>query len=76
MPIVHIRRALPTAVLALLLVGKVGAEQPPRLLPTSDVDIIYEVTLPSQPRVRERVRYLAAELLERVDGPHKSTTNF
>jgi hypothetical protein len=76
MPIVHIRRALPTAVLALLLVGKAGAEQPPRLLPTSDVDIIYEVTLPSQPRVRERVRYLAAELLERVDGPHKSTTIF
>ena len=34
------------------------------------------VTLPSQPRVRERVRYLAVELLERVDGPHKSTTIF
>jgi hypothetical protein len=41
-----------------------------------NVDIIYEVTLPSQPRIRERVRYLAAELLERVDGPHKSTTIF
>jgi hypothetical protein len=40
------------------------------------VDIIYDVTLPSQPHVRERVRYLAAELLERVDGPHKSTTTF
>jgi hypothetical protein len=76
MPIVHIRRALHIAILALLLVEKVGAEQPPRLLPMSDVDIIYDVTLPSQPRVRERVRYLAAELLERVDGPHKSTTIF
>jgi hypothetical protein len=72
----RIRRALPTAVLASLLVGKAGAEQPTQLLPTSDVDIIYEVTLPSQPRIRERVRYLAAELLERVDGPHKSTTIF
>ena len=27
-------------------------------------------------RVRERVRWLAAEKLERVDGPHKSTTIF
>ena len=67
---------LPTAVLASLLIGKAGAEKPPQLLPTRDVDIIYEVTLPSQPRIRERVRYLAAELLERVDGPHKSTTIF
>ena len=65
----HIRRVLPTAVLASLLIGKAGAEKPPQLLPTRDVDIIYDVTLPSQPRVRERVRYLAAELLERVDGP-------
>jgi len=72
----HIRRVLPTAVLASLLIGKAGAEKPPQLLPTRDVEIIYEVTLPSQPRIRERVRYLAAELLERVDGPHKSTTIF
>jgi hypothetical protein len=75
-PMAHIRRALTTAILASLLVGKAGAEQPPQLLPTSDVDVIYEVTVPSQPRIRERVRYLAAELLERVDGPHKSTTVF
>ena len=34
------------------------------------------MNLPSQPRVRERVRWLAAEQLERVDGPHKSTTIF
>ena len=70
-------RCLPlTTVLASLLVGKAGAEQPPHLLPTRDVDITYDVTLPSQPRVRERVRWLAAEQLERVDGPHKSTTIF
>ena len=72
----HIRDALLTAVLASLLVGNVGAEQPPQLLPMNDVDIIYDVTLRSQQRIRERVRYLAAELLERVDGPHKSTTIF
>jgi hypothetical protein len=40
------------------------------------VDITYDVTLPSQPRVRERVRWFASEQLERVDGPHKSTTIF
>ena len=34
------------------------------------------MTLPSQPRIRERVRYRAAELLERVDGPHNWTTIF
>ena len=70
----HVRLALPTAVLASLLIGKAGAEEPTRLLPTRDVDIIYDVTLPSQPRIRERVRYRAAELLERVDGPHNSMT--
>ena len=72
----QIRRVLATTVLASLLVGKAGAEQPPHLLPTRDVDITYDLTLPSQPRVRERVRWLAAELLERVDGPHKSSTIF
>ena len=41
----RIRRVLPTAVLASLLVGKAWAEQPPQLLPTRDVDIIYDVTL-------------------------------
>jgi hypothetical protein len=69
-------RVLRTAVLASLLVVKAGAEKPPQLLPTRDVDIIYEVTLPSQSRIRERLRYLAAELLERVDSPYKSTTIF
>jgi hypothetical protein len=70
-------RYLPqAAVLASLLVGPVARAEPPQLLPTSDVDITYDVTLRSQPRVRERVRWLAAEQLERVDGPHKSTTIF
>ena len=71
-----IRCLLATAVLASLLVGSVARAESPQLLPTRDVDITYDVTLPSQPRVRERVRWLAAEKLERVDGPHKSTTIF
>jgi hypothetical protein len=72
----YLRRLAPIAVLASLPVGWVARAEPPNLLPTRDVDITYDVTLPSQPRVRERVRWLAAEQLERVDGPHKSTTVF
>jgi hypothetical protein len=71
-----IRWLPPTAVLASLLVGTAARAEPPQLLPTRDVDITYDVTLPSQPRVRERARWIAAEQLERVDGPHKSTTIF
>src|ERR1700756_2104916 len=71
-----IRCFLATAVLPSLLVGPVARAESPQLLPTRDVDITYDVTLPSQPRVRERVRWRASELLERVDGPHKSTTIF
>ena len=72
----YLRCLPPTAILASLLVGPMARADPPQLLPTRDVDITYDVTLPSQPRVRERVRWLAAEQLERVDGPHKSTTIF
>src|ERR1700722_6751746 len=74
---VDLRRLPPTAVLVSLLAGSAaGGKQPPQLLPTSEVDITCDVTLPSQPRIRERARWLAAEQLERVDGPHKSTTIF
>ena len=72
----YLRCLPPTAILASLLVGPVARTPPSHLLPTRDVDIVYDVTLHSQPRVRERVRWLAAEQLERVDGPHKSTTIF
>ena len=72
----YLRCLPPTAILASLLVGPVARAAPSHLLPTRDVDIVYDVTLHSQPRVRERVRWLAAEKLERVDGPHKSTTIF
>jgi hypothetical protein len=72
----YLRCLPPTAILASLLVGPVARAEPSQLFPASDVDVIYDVALQSQPHVRERVRWLAAEQLERVDGPHKSTTIF
>jgi hypothetical protein len=53
-----------------------AGDQTPPLLPTRDVDISYDVTRPQQPQIRERVRWLAAQRLQRVDGPDKSTTIF
>lgn len=73
-----LRRFLPiAAALAPLVAASPAApqEQPP-LLPGRDVDITYDVTRPPQPKIRERVRWLATEHLERVDGPDKSTTIF
>jgi hypothetical protein len=73
----YLRSLPPIAALALLLVVSLPrAEEQPQLFPTRDVDIIYDVTRPYQPRIRERVRWLASEHLERVDGPDKSTTIF
>ncbi len=48
----------------------------PQLQPTRDVDIVYRVTRPHQPVIVERVRWLASEHLERIDGPDKSATIF
>ena len=63
--------------LAFLLVGSVArAEEHPNLVPTRDVDIRYEVSRPQRPKVRERVRWLAAEHLERVDVSGRSTSIF
>ncbi len=72
-------RRLPLAVVAILLLlagWPSWAEEAPQLLPTRDVDISYDVTRPQQAKIRQRVRWLAAEHLERVDGPDKSTTIF
>jgi hypothetical protein len=52
------------------------AEEQPKLVPTRDVDIRYDVTRPQQPKARERVRWLAAEHLERVDASGRSTSIF
>ena len=67
----------PPLVLALLLVGALAAaEEQPKFLPARDVDVRYDVTRPQQPKVRERVRWLAGEHLERVDASGRSTTIF
>ncbi len=73
----NLRSLLPAAALVVLLVGPaaVAAEQP-KLLPTRDVDITYDVTRPQHPRTRERVRWLAGEHLERVDASGRSSTIF
>ena len=57
-------RNLPlTAVVALIFLGAAPrAEERPQLFPTQDVDITYDVTRPQQPKVRQRFRWLAAEL--------------
>lgn len=67
----------PIAVLVLVLAAPgAGAEEKPQLLPTRDADITYDVTRPPRSKIRERVRWLASEHLERVDGPGRSTTIF
>jgi hypothetical protein len=69
-------RALPpaAAVVVLLAASAAQADESRQLFPTRDVDITYDVTRPSQPKIRERVRWLAAEHLERIDTPDKSAT--
>ena len=70
-----LRRVPPTVALALLLAASaLRAEEQPQLFPTRDVDITYDVTRAQQPKIRERVRWLAAERLERIDGPGNATT--
>jgi len=65
------------ALLTGLLAGSGSrAEEQPELLPTRDVDVRYDVTRPQQPKVRERVRWLAGERLERVDASGRSTSIF
>jgi len=72
-----LRTLPPTAALALLLVGSPPrAEERPQLFPTRDVDITYDVTRPQEPKIRERVRWLASDGLERIDGRDKSSTIF
>jgi hypothetical protein len=65
------------AILTVVLAGTASrADEQPKLLPTRDVDIRYEVTRPQEPKVRERVRWFAAEHLERVDASGRSTSIF
>ena len=62
---------------ALALAGGVAlAQDRPKLLPMRDVDITYRVTRPGEPKIRERVRWQAADELERVDLPGGATSIF
>ena len=69
---------LPSAsMLALLLAAApIRAEDAPVLLPNRDADVAYDVARPQKPKIRERVRWLAAEHLERVDASGRATTIF
>ena len=72
----NLRSLLPTAVLAMLLLGSSlrAEKQPPQELPTRDVDISYQITRPHQPTIMQRRRWLASERLVRVDGAGKSAS--
>ncbi len=71
------RQLVPITILAVLLAAPAClAESQPTLLPTRDVDIRYDVTRPQEPKVRERVRWLASQHLERVDGRGRATSIF
>ena len=50
------------------------ADPAPSLIPSRDVDITYRVKRAGQPNVSERVRWLAARKLERIDIPESLTT--
>lgn len=66
-----------TGLAALALAGGVAwAQDRPKLIPTRDVDITYRITRPDEPTVHERVRWLAASQLERVDIPGGATSIF
>ncbi len=71
-------RTSPLKIAIALIVAAPGAAagEKPQLLPMRDVDVTYDVTRPPQSAIRERVRWLAGEHLERVDGPGRSTTIF
>jgi hypothetical protein len=76
-PMVGLRWFGSMTLLTVLLAGSDSrAEDQPKLLPTRDVDVRYDVTRPQQPKVRERVRWLAGEHLERVDASGRSTSIF
>ncbi len=54
---------------ALLAATSALAQDKPTLLPERDVDITYRVTAASEKPVKQRVRWLAAKHLQRIDGP-------
>jgi hypothetical protein len=78
MKLSHVGRVLPAAAVAVLLAGSPPprAEEQPQLSPTRDVDITYRFMRPKQRPMTQRVRWSAAENLERIDGPKRSASIF
>jgi hypothetical protein len=72
----HLGGLAVTAAIASALLTSAWAEERPQLLPTRDVDITYDVTRSQRPKVRERVRWLAGEHLERAESSGRSITIF
>lgn len=70
------RPAAAAALAVLLFQVSIKAEEPPPLVPTRNVDIVYRITRPHRPKIDERVRWSAGEHRERVDGPDGSATIF
>ena len=54
---------------ALLAVTAAFAQDKPNLLPERDVDITYRVTAISEKPIKQRIRWLAAKHMQRVDSP-------
>jgi len=68
-------RSRAAGAVALLVLGSpLHADERPQLVPSRDVDITYQVSQPEQRAVRQRIRWLASEGLERIDGSDKSVT--
>jgi hypothetical protein len=65
-----------TATIAFALLTLARGEERPPLMPTRDVEITYDVIRSQQPKVREHVRWLAGEHLERVESSGRSITIF
>jgi len=71
----HNPRSRAAGAVALLVLGSpLHADERPQLVPSRDVDITYEVSQPKQRAIPQRVRWLASERLERIDGSDKSVT--
>jgi hypothetical protein len=64
------------AAVAFAVLTLARGEERPQLLPTRDVEVTYDVIRSQRPKVRERVRWLAGERLERVESSGRATTIF
>jgi hypothetical protein len=62
-----VNQGIALLLLGVLFAGTAAAEPGPQLIPTRDVDITYRVTREGR-TLSERVRWLAADRLERVDA--------